>query len=99
MKYALTTLFGNSNLGITQVIENAYQKKSKMNAAKWSNFLGKEGEKYKAEIHKVVDQLNQICECKVKVIEFQDRVEQTIKDCSIFVKNTANKIYLNLTRV
>jgi hypothetical protein len=89
MKYALTTLFGNSNLGITQVIENAFQKKPKMDATKWSNYLGKEGEKYKAEIHKVIDQLNEICECKVKIIEFQNRVQQTIKDCSIFVKNTA----------
>ena len=89
IKYTLTTLFGNSNLGITQVIENASRKESKMNTTEWSNYLGKEGEKYKTEIHKIRDQLNQISECKVKVIEFQDRVERTIKDCSIFVKNTA----------
>jgi hypothetical protein len=72
-----------------QVIENASRKKSKMNATKWSNYLGKEGEKYKGEIHKILDKLNQICECKVKVIEFQDQLQLSIKECSIYIKNTA----------
>jgi hypothetical protein len=33
--------------------------------------------------------LNQICECKVKVIELQDQLELAINECSIFIKNTA----------
>lgn len=91
MKDAITRYFGNNDVGIVQVIENASKKRSKnIDPTKWSNRLEREGERYKGQINDIKHKLNSMWECKVKVIEFEYWLQIAITDCSIFPNNTTD---------